>query len=239
MVPSFEVLLVLGVVVLYLQDSLLLLHYDELVFTRAGRHWVASTGGSHWGGRYLHLGNPFTPARAMLRASWLSAETAGAMATRSSLAHFLDGLRPFRIGARVLWGELLVLLPLVLWALPHPLLVLAVFALVYATVAVLALQLWRWRRVLELRSRDVAALAFELLACPPHAINVVRRLSLRRGLGGDALAFAARAVAARDLPRLQAGVAARIQLASDLSADADPRRQALQWARERLGALVP
>lgn len=239
MVPSFEALLVLGVVVLYLQDSLLLLHYDELVFTRVGSRWRAGAGGSHWAGRYLHLGNPFTPARAMLRASWLSAEAVAAAAPRSSLEHFLDGLRPFRIGARVLWCELLVLLPLVLWAWPHPLLVLAVFALVYASVGGLAVQLWRYRRVLELRNRDAATLAFELLACPPHAINVVRRLSLRRGLGEDALVFAARTVAPCELPRLHATIAARIQLASDLSGDADPRRQALQWARQRLGALVP
>lgn len=238
MLPSFEALLVLGVIALYLQDSVLLLHYDELVFTRARRHWRANAGGSEWGGRYLHLPNPLAPAHAMFRASWL-AEAEGTASEHDSRDHFLDGLRPFRIGARVLWCELLVMLPLVLWALPHPLLVLAVFALVYASVLVLALQLWRYRRVLELRGRDVAGLAFELLACPPHAINVVRRLSLRRGLGGDALAFAARAVAARDLPRLQAAIATRIQLASDLADDADPRRPALQWARQRLGALSP
>ena len=49
-----EVLLVAGVFALYLQDSALLLHYDEIVLTR-GTRWNASIGGPlEFGGRRLY-----------------------------------------------------------------------------------------------------------------------------------------------------------------------------------------
>lgn len=238
MAPSFEVLLVLGVVALYLQDLLSLLHYDELVLVHAGRRWRASTGGSQWAGRYLHVSNPLAPGRALFRASWLACPPDGDTAS-TSLPHFLDALQPFRIVARLMWLELLVALPLLLWVFPHPLAVLALFAVIYASAACLALQLWRYRRVLELANRDLALLAFEVLACPPYAINVVRRLGLRRGLPDDTLAFAARILDARELSRLRAAIESRISLASDLGAVSDPRQRSLQSARSRLEVLAP
>lgn len=182
---SMEVLLVAGVFALYLQDSALLLHYDEIVLTRGAR-WNVSTGGPlEFRGRRLFLPDPWAPTQPVFRTSWLG--EAQPDRPRTQRHHFLASLSAVRAGCRVLWALLMLALPLLLWAFPHPLALLALTAAVYASTTWLAVQVWRCRRVFELERRDALAMAFELLCCPPHAINLVRRLSLRRGLREDAL----------------------------------------------------
>lgn len=178
-----EVLLVAGVFALYLQDSALLLHYDEIVLTR-GTRWNASIGGPlEFGGRRLYLPAPWAPTQPVFRASWLG--EAGDERPRTQRGHFVAALSVLHAGCRALWALLLVVLPLLLWWYPHPLALLALTVAVYATTAWLALRVWRHRRVFELERREALAVGFELLCCPPHAINLVRRLSMRRGLRGD------------------------------------------------------
>ena len=46
--------------------------------------------------------------------------------------------------------------------------------------------MWLNRDALGIDRRTVAWLAFESVACPPHAINLVRKLSLRHPQAGTA-----------------------------------------------------
>lgn len=183
-----EVLLVAGVIALYLQDSAMLLHYDEVVLTRDPSRWHATAGSAmEFRGRRLFVPDAWRPARAAFRTSWLQADNAHNERQRTQLGHFIAGLTAVRHGCHGLGALLLVALPVLLWVFPHPLALLALTMLVYATTAWLAWRVWRFRRVFELQPREALTMGFELLCCPPHAINLVRRLSLRRGLDGDAI----------------------------------------------------
>ena len=185
-----EVLLVAGVIALYLQDSAMLLHYDEVVLTHDASRWRATAGGAlEFRGRRLFVPAPWRPAQAAFRTSWLQARDER---PRTQLSHFIGGLSALKRAGHALWALLLVALPLLLWRFPHPLALLALTVLVYATTAWLAWRVWRFRRVFELPPREALKMGFELLCCPPHAINVARRLSLRRGLDGDAIVAARR-----------------------------------------------
>jgi hypothetical protein len=177
MIPSPELLLVAVVVLFYLHDSATLLYCDEFVLHEARGRWHASVGGLQWRGRFLYLPNPFAPWRAHRRCSWL----AGSRGQPGSIpAPAESSCRwPMQVGVAFQAVLLLFVLPLLLWRFPHPLALLALLVLVYATALVLAWLAWRGRARIGLDARALAWIAFDCLACPPHSINLVRRLGMR------------------------------------------------------------
>ncbi|KAB8174011.1 hypothetical protein FKV24_013925 [Lysobacter maris] len=208
-----ELLLVIGVIAFYLQDSMLWLHYDEVALVRTRRGWAASVGArAQLRGRHPYLPNPLMPGRPLFRSGWLSgAGDAGGV--RENWQAFVDVLDRFRGGCRVLWLLLLFALPVLLFVYPHPLALLTLLGLVYAGIASLVLGLWRHRDALGLSRRAAASIGFELFCCPPYAINLVRRLSLRRGLDVDAIAAARHLLDDDGRRGLRKGIDARIATA--------------------------
>src|SRR3546814_15615228 len=77
------------------------------------------------------------------------------------------------------------------------------------------MSLWRRREAFGLDRRTAAWLAFESVACPPHAINLVRKLGLRQPLPGDAMSMATDALDAPALERLKATLTERTQARSE------------------------
>ena len=187
---SPEWLLVAGIVAFYLQDAAMLLHYDEFVVAATGRRWRAGAGGTEWGGRFLWLPNPLAPHAALFRGAWPLPPAAGVTGRAARLDRYLAALAPFRAGTTCLAILLLAVVPFLLWRHAHPLALLGTMAAVYGLAGALAALLWRRRRALGLGSRAAAWLAVECVACPPHAINLVRKLTLRHG-PADAAALAA------------------------------------------------
>ena len=229
-----ELLLVAGVLALYLQDSMLLLHYDEIALVRAGRRWRATTGSDlEFGGRRLFLGNPLRPTGATFRLTWLDDPAGQSPVHWAGLHHFVAALGVLNAGCWLLWALLLLALPALLAWFAHPLALLALTALVYCTCGWLALQLWRYRRVFGLDKRQALSLGFQAVCCPPQAINLVRQLSLRRGLQGNAIEVARHVLDERDAPRIGQRIGERLTLAMDF-ADNDER---LLRAKQRLEVL--
>lgn len=187
---SLEWLLVAGIVAFYLQDAMVLLHYDEFVVVGGDGAWHGTTGGVEWSGRFLWIPNPLAPHEAAFSGAWARADAVAV--GDAGVDAFVAALLPFQAGTVVLGTLLMVQLPLLLWLYPHPLALLGVLALAYATIAGMVLALWRRRRRLGLGKRTVAWLAFECIACPPHAINLVRKLALRHGPPGAAAVIASR-----------------------------------------------
>lgn len=238
---QMEFLLVAGVVAFYLQDSMLLLHFDEVVLVRGSGGWSASVGAdAQVGGRHPFLPNPLMPGRPVFRAGWLTGGADAAAGYWDELGGFVDVLDGFGPGCRLVWLLLLVALPALLFAYPHPMALLALLGLVYATIAGLGLRLWRHRRALGLDGRGVAAMAFEVSCCPPYAINLVRRLSLRRGLHADAITAGRRLLDAEQARVLRGRIASRIEMAQAFHDGAGPdddgsgRAGKLERARRRL-----
>ena len=186
---SLEWLLVAGIAAFYLQDAVVLLHYDEFVVGGTGRRWRESAGAMEWSGRYLWLPSPLAPHAAWFRGAWPAHQVTAAPG-QADLDGYLAALAPFRAGTSCLAAVLLAGVPLLVWLYPHPLALLGALGVVYGIVCMLVLLLWRRRAVLGVPSRAAGWLAVECLACPPHAINLVRKLTLRHG-PRDAAAIAA------------------------------------------------
>ena len=233
-----ELLLAVALVALYLQDSASLLHFDEVLVAGGRRGWRVSTGsGLEVRGRFLFVPNALLPMQTLFRASWLHPAD-GAPEDPEALASFAKSLWPIRIGCVLAGIALLVALPALLLASRDPWWLLAALGAGYLAIAAMLAVLFARRGSLGLDGHRFASLAAESLLCPPHAVNLYRRLCALRGFRGDPVAFAARTMPADARQRLRAGIDARIALFA-LADDHDGRAAALEAARERIaGALA-
>jgi hypothetical protein len=189
MTPT-ELWLPLGAIAFYLYDATQALWHNEVLFERAGARWrfAADSPVRRWGRRMV-LPNPFAAHRPLFRMAWSMGDTRPASST--DLAPLFRALRPLGVICQVLMVMLLSLWPLC-WILGAGLTVLALFAMYYALVIVALVMVFRRRGALGLDTRGFWSLTFDVLACAPFAINIVRRLSLRHGIAGNTLEFAAR-----------------------------------------------
>jgi hypothetical protein len=200
MTPT-ELWLPIGAMAFYLYDSCCLLWQNELMFTRGRNRWLVGGGTQlRLSGRRVFLPNPLLPSRPQFQVRWSVNETRSDNA--GDQAKLMRALRPVAV-INQLQLLLLLALPLVAWTLGAGLLLLALFALFYAfTLASLAIA-WRRRAPYGLRTRAFWSLAVDALACAPFSVNLTRKLSMRHGIPGDPLLFAARNLdrAARDTMR--------------------------------------
>ncbi|GLQ48226.1 hypothetical protein GCM10007862_32770 [Dyella lipolytica] len=189
-------LLLGGVVALYLYDSALLLYHNEVILI-SSRRGCRISGGSAFelGGRYVFLPLPLFPHQPLFRLTW------------PQQGVFDGSVQPVRfhrvrVALEVIAPWTLLLLALFVVGLPYVLFVsrnatalLAWLAVVYAVIVVTLMQVYRYRKALNLSSRAVAAIALDAVLCAPFALNVIRKIGLRQRVDVDL-----RTVAATMLP---------------------------------------
>jgi hypothetical protein len=200
-----------GAVAFYLYDSLLWLFGDELVLIKGGAHWEHSAG-SDWllFRRRWYLPNPFMPQRLLWKACWSESSRGGAVTDLATVAQLGQRLQPLRV---LVCTELLlvvVALPLTVAAGATPLVLLMVFGAIYLVSAIAVGWLWRKRALLGLSARHCRSLSFDALACPPFAINLVRKISLLTEIHGELLGRARPVFEPRALERLRVTLLRRV-----------------------------
>jgi hypothetical protein len=183
-----------GAIALYAYDASLMLFRDEVVFAHGRRGWRAVLGsGFLLGGRYLVMPGAWMPGMPMFRACWSQApHRAG---PRAPMRVLLRALRPLQWASRVLAVLLFVAMPVGLFLHAAPTWMLALVAAMYGIALACVGWAWRCRRVFGLDGKGLASLAFEVIACPPFAVNVVMKLTLRLGLPQSPQEFARRVLA--------------------------------------------
>ncbi|MET0292838.1 MAG: hypothetical protein ABW136_10785 [Steroidobacteraceae bacterium] len=232
----FEIGLPLGALAFYVYDSALLLHDDELIFVRQGRRWHATTGSEFvLFGKRVCLPAPLMPWCALVRSTWRMTDESQAIATMPAIATS-RALLPLKMIGTTLLALLIFALPYASLVLKSGLLMLAVFAVYYALLFVALAYAFVRRVALGLTGRAYWTTALDVLACPPFAVNFVRRITLRQELEGDALAYIRGAFEAE--PRARAFEQLRRRIDERLgAAAADPGRAArLEKFRESLRA---
>lgn len=237
MTPSFELLLPLGALAFYLYDCAHLLYGNELLLAHRGGRWtVMRRTGLALFGRELVFGAPLAPQATLYRVRWSEHDARRQVEDPAALARFEAGLAPLRPLVTALLLILLLALPATSIGFGAGLALLGVFALYYSLVVVALLLLARRRDALGMARREYWAVAFDVLACAPFAVNLLHRLSLQHGLAGDPLAFA-RANFDRDsLAALRAALAGAIAPALAASTPGSEERVALESLLSRLEA---
>jgi hypothetical protein len=215
--PSEPLLVPLGALAFYLFDSLLMLYGDEALLVATGRSGWQCTGGSSWllAGRRVALPNPFLPWQPLWRLvhrpepRGVPGRDDDARRARATLATLRVALRPLGVLVTLLQWLMLPGLALVLLLLGTGNALLVMLALIYALVLASGAVVIVCRSQLQLARGAAWALAAEGLLCPPFAINLVRKVTLRRPLRDDAIGLATA------LGGALAGDVMRAQLARD------------------------
>lgn len=211
MIPSFEVLLVLGTIGFYLVDSAMLLCDNELVFVETNGRWTFATGSS-W--QLLHKNpyfpNPLTPDNPLFRVCWSVSFISEYQEDQDALRNFISALAPLRYLVRALLVLLLIGLPLTVFWFGTGLGLILLFGVVYVFIVMMLVYTYLYREILGLSVKSFAMLAFDSLACAPFAINLVRKITLRRSLAGDPISFAHKNFDADTFARLVSALCDRV-----------------------------
>jgi hypothetical protein len=240
MLPQDEVLLMLVAIGLYLYDSALLLHVNEgVIRPKRGGGWRVRFGSSHlsFRGKELYLPSPFLPHRPEFRLLW-------DLPSRSMEAHGVWKARRdlFKPIVPLVWAmalALFVLLPLGLFAVPGDWILLLAIAVLYISNAGALLWLGTRRRQLGMSTRQFGVLAFELLACPPFAVNVIRRVSGEMPLDADLMTVARQLQAPADWNVARGEFIARLDEQIEAEDEDSERIARLRDSRQKLSEDRP
>ena len=240
MTLSFEAMLILGVVGFYLLDSAMLLYVNELVFSKTSSKWIFTSPESLWQmlGKNLFLPNPLSPDRALFRVCWAASAPNECQQDHEALQNFIHALNPLRYMTDGLFVMLLIGLPLVLFIFGSGLVLLALFGAIYLTISAMLIQIFRQREELGLTDKTVAKLAFDSLACAPHALNLVRKITLHRSLVGDPIGFAHQNFDAATFARLVHVLCHRIDEEIEFQDEASARYSTLKDYQNRIRGMA-
>jgi hypothetical protein len=234
---SFEVWLPLGALALYLFDSTQWLYANELILLHGGGKWRCARIPA-WlvSGRRVYIPNPLTPGTPQFKVRWSDTDRREEQEDVAALASFFHALRPVQYLVNTLLVILLVL-PVELLLHGTGVELLALMAVFYLVSIVALVVVYVRRRELRLTGRAFAALSFDALACAPFAINLVRKLTLRRSLAGNPLEFAVRAFEPAALARMVDNVTARVKEEQVREVAHSPRWEELEAYQQKLNAL--
>jgi hypothetical protein len=237
---SYEVELLALAVIFYLYDSSVLLYSNEAVFTcDRAQHWAATTRrtGFMFAGRSLRVLNPFTPHRPSFRLSWNfdQLESDGGDSSWSARAQEFKILAPTTLIGGV---ALFFLLPLGMFSALGRYAVIPALLLLYGSTLLALLRLRRKGLLAGLDRWRFLGFAFECLACPPFAVNIVRRITLAQRIVEPVPLAALRLLDADGWVRLRDECLLRLDDEMALAAENSDDRKMLVAQRQRLSALV-
>jgi hypothetical protein len=225
-----EILLVAAMAGLYLYDSARLLHSNEgvLAATLGGR-WSLHFGAEHYTlrGKEPFVPNPLLPHRPVFPLRW---KQQLAPATPAAQRWTPPPFGPYKMLAPLVWLMALALFGLIpagLFSRYGNLAVAAGILLFYATALIALAYVWIKRGALKLTGRQVGALAFESLTCPPFALNLVRHISWRAAPTEELVSAARRLLRKDDWAATLPTVIKRIDNAIAWENEGTPRAQAL------------
>jgi hypothetical protein len=184
----FETLLTLGIIGFYLYDSARLLYFNEVVFSKSTRSWEAICITSRWTikGKSLLLPNPLTPFFPLISLYWSSSLR---KSKSINIDYFIDALKPLSFMSLISMILMILVVPIVIKMFGAGLYLLILFCLIYINIIAMIIYLCIKKSIFDMNSKQLFVFCFDILACPPFSINVVRKLSLGLKLREDAIQF--------------------------------------------------
>ena len=192
MLLSTEALIMLGVLGFYIYDSTLLLFSNEIVFIESFGKWRAYTPSDRWRlmSKFLFLPNPLL-AFNLIFTTVLFEESIHSDVELNKINKLKTSLSFIRISIILLIILFFIILPLALFKLGIGNATLIVVLSIYLNIISMLSYVFMNRVDLGINNKVFAAIAFEAIACPPLAINLIRRISLHNINGINPIKFAA------------------------------------------------
>jgi hypothetical protein len=234
LIVSAEAWMAVAITALYLYDCVILLHWNEALLASPWKgKWIPLFGSRTFTlrGKELSIASALLPGAPVFRLHW-SPDSVGMKESG------FDGRAvPLR---RIQWFSLVVfvctilLLPAALLSRAGDAVLLVILATVYASVLGTLVCVWLKRRDLQLTGKAFASLAFEVLACPPFAPNVARKLSMNVPVREDFVAAARRLLDDRPVSDSFGRIKARLR--DEMDAE-EPGSERLSRLRSREAQL--
>jgi hypothetical protein len=175
---SSEVWLLLGVVGFYLYDSLRLANIHEVYLLKGVLGWQLKLPSNFFKfrGQCIFLPNPLTPWNPIFSSNFF--DEIGSQDFIDLPSQLSNSLLVIRLLVVTLFIEMLVFLPISIYFFGMGMTTLGIVLSIYITVVILVITLFRKKIEFKLTPKKYLSLAFDCIACPPFALNVVRKLSL-------------------------------------------------------------
>lgn len=233
---SYEIQLMAIAIALYIFDSSLLLYANEgVLIAGPNGKWHAIQGSEEFMllGRSVYVTNLLAPHRPAFRLVWTfdQPDEKGSSTEWPDLAGKVRSVAPFTVGAAV---ALYVLLPLGFFTRLGTPFVFAALAALYLNIILAVCWLYPQRAAIHMHGKQFAALVFECIACPPFAVNLVRRVSLAQTISEEFLVAAQRLLDADAWADVRTRCVQQIDDEIEGEPEGSARVQALRNQRQRL-----
>ena len=181
--------MVLGIIGFYFYDAIMLLNLNELILTRSIRHWSYKFPLLSFQllRKYPLLPNLLTPNVALFRTFWPRNDQQ--LIPVKELDIFIKSLLPVQIIVVLLLLLMLVCLPVVAFVYGSGVKLLIIFSFIYLVIVSILIYVFTQKDNLYLTKAKFISIAFESIACPPFALNIVRKITLNHPLLGDPYVF--------------------------------------------------
>ena len=188
---SFEALLIVGIFFFYIYDSVILVSSNQLFFIKSLGRWSVSFPSDRWRimGKMLHIPNPATPYNLLFIAS-LDEPSGTSRIKSKEMTSLMANVNYIQIFVMLLMLLMLIVFPLVTYNHGLGSTALIILMLIYLTIIVMICYLYIKKEFYGLSNTNFTALAFESIACPPFALNILRKLSLKCPFQQDPIKFA-------------------------------------------------
>lgn len=198
---SYEVLLVLGIYGFYIYDSIFLVYSNQIVFTESLGKWKFSFPSYRYRlrNKFLFLPNIFTPYKAIFLQTWPSQEKQFSLSSNNKQKIFLKALLPFRVFSVSIAVLVLLALPFGIFFLAGTNQLLVILLSIYFLNLTLVTNLWLDRKNLNLTNKEIISIAIDVIACPPFAVNIVKKISLKMRPENSPINFANKHLSKKDI----------------------------------------
>ena len=188
---SFEILLLIGILGFYLYDSLMLLYFNEVVFSLGFNGWVVSNPIGRWriAGRKPYIPNPIVPFSPIFRLTWSKENMGIGENNIDEFNIFLKELKSIGYPVIALMYLIFLCIPIALLKFGAGMQLLIIMCSIYLTIGFALILIYRKRDLLKITNKVYWSIVFDAIACPPFSINIVRKISLNYPITRDALEF--------------------------------------------------
>lgn len=232
---SFDIWLMVGVIGFYIADSLTLSFHNEfLLAASASRRWHYVPRTAELAGKYLYVPHLFKPYQLLLKLKWHADMHGGQPGDELILPvrQLAGSLLVLQMLVICLALQILLLFPLTIYLYGLGVLSLLLMALIYSTILFAIAVVFFKRQQFNLSLSACTKLAFEVLACPPFAVNLLRKLGLSQSVSVDGLGLAECLLAADDYQQVLEDIIQEVDMMQVLLEDTDSTRyQQLQQYR--------
>lgn len=183
----FEIWVFLVAIGFYLYDSAILLNANELIISKFFSKYSINFPSDRlrFNKRIIYLPNPLTPFNHIRKISW----------SRSQSEEKIDNpVLPnntyLRLSTFTIFYLMVLVFPVCIWETGLGNSSLLVLILIYLGIINILGYVYYKKNSFQITKREFLSIAFESLSCPPFALNILRKISLKNTASFEIINFA-------------------------------------------------